>query len=111
MRILFLILLAALASPAAAQTDFDTLHAENRLAARQEQARQRALAADREAMVLESRARTATALAGLRVPPPAVEVPLDPTLAAQIEAVADLRARELAESNARILAIEPANKD
>ena len=114
MRLPLLILVSALASPAAAQPLLD-FHAENRLAAREEIARQRALAAEREALVMESRARTALALSGLsqRRPPLelSMEVPLDPKLAAEIEAVANLQAKALAESNARILAITSAGED
>ena len=67
MRLPALTLLAtAIACPAAAQSPFDVIHAENRLAARQDIARQRALAADREALVLENRARTNAALDVLR---------------------------------------------
>lgn len=122
MRLSALILLtAAAASPASAQTFFDGLHAENRLAAQQEAVRQRALAADREALVLQSRARTAASLQVLRdqrltaaaatAGEPATLPPLDPRIAAEMETMARLQAKALAESNARILAIKPASED
>lgn len=106
MRLSLPILLAiAVASPAAAHPDLD-IHAENRLAAREALARQRELAADREALVMESRLRTADALSGLDRRRPAFELStealFDPTLAAEIEAVANLQAKALAESNARL---------
>lgn len=121
MRIPLLILLAAAAAwPAAAQNYLTDLHEENRLLARTEQARQRALAAEREAMVSEARARTAWSLDSLgarRVAPspfftPSVEpAPLDPGLAAQVEAVANAQAKALEQSNARLRAISEETKD
>lgn len=113
MRIpLLVFLIAALASPAAAQIYRD-LHLENRLALQHETARQRALAADRELMVLESRARTAASLQSLEsarlttsLPEQSLaSAPLDPQLAADIEAVANAQAKAFEESNARMRAI------
>ncbi|HEX5777009.1 MAG TPA: hypothetical protein VFX95_10065 [Caulobacteraceae bacterium] len=110
---------AAIACPAAAQSAFDIIHAENRLAARQDIARQRALAADREALVIENRARTAAALDLLReqriaasmTAEPLTPAPLDPQMAVDAETIARLQAEALARSNARILAIKPASED
>ena len=120
MRLPALILIAAaVAGPAAAQSSFDIIHAENRLAARQDIARQRALADDREALVIENRARTAAALAVLHeqriaapvTAEPLAPAPLDPQMAADAESIARLQAQALARSNARILAIKPASED
>jgi hypothetical protein len=113
----FVLIAAAIAFPAAAQTAFDILHAENRLAAEQELARQRALAADREAMAAGSRARTAMALASLRAAQIAREAdplrpaPLDAQIAADAETIARLQGEALARSNARILAITQGARD
>ena len=119
MRLPALILIAvAVALPTAAQTSFDILHAENRLAVQQDLARQSALAADREALATLNRARTAAALETLReqrimapTAEPAALAPLDPKIAADAETIARLQGEALARSNARILAIKPASED